>query len=152
MLDDAENVRAKAARKAGQPAQQARLPCYIKQGPRESWALTHKEFRKQKEDELLRYQYPETSRERQARQGSFDQGLAQLYESIIEAVQYDTTVDEIYSAFLDATYSEDRSTQDIVATAMHWYDQRDPLSEPKQETVSASFLIPFRPKLQSIHN
>ena len=70
----------------------------------------------------------------------FEAGLAQLYEAIIAAVQYDTTEDEIYNAFLEATYSEERAVQDIVATAMQWYDQRDPISDPKAEDGFGHFL------------
>ena len=128
-LDALENTRHKEARKAGQPEHSARLPCIIASGPKEAWAVvSHEDLQWQRETELLRHQFAESLRDRLARQGTSEDGLCQLFEAIIVAANYDTTADEVYSAFLDAAYSELRLTQDVIATAMHWYVEREPIS------------------------
>ena len=88
----------------------------------------------------MRRQYPESLRDRLARQGTCDDGLGQLFEAIIGAVNYDTTADEVYTAFLDAAYSEQCLTQDVIATAMQWYENREPISTAQAEDGFGQFL------------
>ena len=92
------------------------------------------------EIEYAQHQFPESMREKLARQGHRQDMLCQLLEAIVSVATYDTTAEEAYSAFLDAAYSEPYSTQDIIASAMDWYEQRDPISFQAVEEGFGLFL------------
>ena len=118
-LDEQENERLKCARKAGQPEPSARLPFFTLPGPLEAWAVvTAFDQEMQQEREYAMHQFPESLREKLARQGHRQEMLCQLLEAIVFVANYDTTAEEAYTTFLDAAYSEPHPTQDIIASAM----------------------------------
>ena len=157
-LDALKNLRHKKARKSGQPEHFVRLLFFILPGPLEAWAaVAQQELQLRQEAELSRHQFPETIRERLIKQGTKQKGLCQLFEAIIAAANYDTTADEVYSTFLDAAYSEPQLTQDVIASAIYWYNQREPICFAQAEDGFGQFLDtlikecdtnPFQPQEQ----